>query len=74
MKRTHVNGLIDALAFVAFLFLLSTGMVLLYQLPPGSGGRQGFGTGQVPPSGRYSCFGGALDTSGEISTIGPPWS
>jgi hypothetical protein len=45
MKRTHVNGLIDALAFAAFLFLLSTGMVLLYQLPPGSGGRQGFGTG-----------------------------
>ena len=45
MNRTYLNFLIDALAFVAFLFLLSTGMVLLYQLPPGSGGRQGFGTG-----------------------------
>ena len=45
MNRTYLNFLIDALAFVAFLFLLSTGMILLYQLPPGSGGRQGFGTG-----------------------------
>jgi hypothetical protein len=45
MKRTSLNFVIDALAFVAFLCLLSTGMVLQYQLPPGSGGRQGFGTG-----------------------------
>lgn len=37
MKRTHMNLLIDVLAFVGFLLLVSTGILLLYQLPPGSG-------------------------------------
>jgi hypothetical protein len=46
MKRTHVNALIDAVAFLAFLLLLSTGFILEYQLPPGSGGLQGFGMGR----------------------------
>jgi hypothetical protein len=45
MKRTHLNALIDALAFAAFLILLTTGLLLEYQLPPGSGGLQGHGTG-----------------------------
>jgi len=45
MKRIHFNALIDAIAFVAFLLLLSTGLLLAHQLPPGSGGREGFGTG-----------------------------
>jgi hypothetical protein len=38
MKRTHLNALIDAVALVVFLFLLTTGLLLEYQLPPGSGG------------------------------------
>jgi hypothetical protein len=45
MKRTHLNELVDGLAFVAFLFLLTTGLLLEYQLPAGSGGAQGYGSG-----------------------------
>jgi hypothetical protein len=37
--------LIDALAFVLMLMLLSTGLVLAHQLPPGSGSLHGRGTG-----------------------------
>jgi len=45
MKRSNLNFLVDAASFVAFLFLLSTGLLLRYQLPPGSGGLEGRGTG-----------------------------
>jgi hypothetical protein len=46
MKPTHLNALIDAIAFIAFLFLLTTGLLLEYQLPPGSGGLHDRGAGQ----------------------------
>jgi hypothetical protein len=46
MKRTHVNALIDVAAFLSFVLLLSTGFILEYQLPPGSGGVDGFGIGR----------------------------
>jgi len=46
MKRTTWNMLIDALAFVAFVLLASTGFLLTYQLPPGSGGRDLLAAGQ----------------------------
>ncbi len=46
MKRPQLNFVIDAAAFVAFLSLLSTGLLLRYQLPPGSGGLAGRGTGR----------------------------
>lgn len=46
MKRTQLNFVIDATAFAAFFFLLSTGALLRYQLPPGSGGLHGRGAGQ----------------------------
>jgi hypothetical protein len=47
MKRTAINMAIDAAAFVAFVLLLSTGLLVRYQLPPGSGdiGHGGFGRG-----------------------------
>ncbi len=47
MRRSSLNFLIDALAFAALLLLLSTGMALEFQLPPGSGDREprGFGPG-----------------------------
>ena len=45
MKRTRLNFVIDAAAFAVFLFLVSTGMLLRYQLPPGSGGLHGRGVG-----------------------------
>ena len=46
MTRTHLNFVVDALAFAAFLLLASTGVLLRYQLPPGSGGLDGRGTGR----------------------------
>lgn len=45
MKRTQWNFAIDVAAFVAFLLLFSTGLLLRYQLPPGSGRLQGMGSG-----------------------------
>ena len=43
MTRTHVNFVIDALALAAFLALMSTGLILNFQLPPGSGDIHGRG-------------------------------
>ncbi|MCI0491795.1 MAG: DUF4405 domain-containing protein [Planctomycetes bacterium] len=45
MKRTQWNFAIDAMAFAAFLLLMSTGLLLRYQLPPGSGEVHVPGTG-----------------------------
>lgn len=45
MKRVRLNFVIDAMAMASFLFLASTGVLLRYQLPPGSGGLHGRGTG-----------------------------
>ncbi|MCW5520321.1 DUF4405 domain-containing protein [Aureitalea sp. L0-47] len=38
MKRSRKNFVIDSLAFMFFLFLVSTGIILHYLLPHGSGG------------------------------------
>jgi hypothetical protein len=46
MKRTQLNFAIDAAAFAAFLFLLSTGLLLRYQLAAGSGGLHAVGSGR----------------------------
>lgn len=45
MKRPRLNLLVDVLAFAAFLLLTSTGVLLRLQLPPGSGGHVGQGSG-----------------------------
>jgi hypothetical protein len=45
MKRTNLNLVIDCVAFAALLMLLSTGLVLEFQLPPGSGDRVPIGSG-----------------------------
>ena len=37
MKRATLISLIDILAFIAFLFLTTSGILLRYMLPPGSG-------------------------------------
>lgn len=37
MKRSTLISLIDAIAFIAFLFLTSSGILMRYLLPPGSG-------------------------------------
>jgi hypothetical protein len=46
MKRTQLNFAIDVAAFAAFLFLLTTGLLLRYQLPAGSGGLHATGVGR----------------------------
>ena len=37
MKRIHLNFIIDMIAFAGFVFLTTTGVILHYLLPPGSG-------------------------------------
>ena len=39
MRRPTLNFLVDAAAFVGFVFLVSTGVLMRYVLPPGSGKR-----------------------------------
>jgi hypothetical protein len=46
MKRPQLNFLVDAAAFVLFLLLMSTGLLLRYQLPPGSGELESHGPGR----------------------------
>jgi len=37
MKKSQQNFIIDALSLAAFLLLVSTGLLMRYALPPGSG-------------------------------------
>lgn len=37
MKKVSLNYLVDVFAFVEFVFLATTGVLLFYTLPPGSG-------------------------------------
>lgn len=46
MSRVKLNALIDVVAFAAMAMLFSTGLILQYLLPPGSGGLEGRGTGR----------------------------
>jgi hypothetical protein len=43
MRRTTVNFLVDAIAFLDLLGLIATGGIMKFVLPPGSGG--GYGRG-----------------------------
>ncbi|MDA0990190.1 MAG: DUF4405 domain-containing protein [Verrucomicrobia bacterium] len=45
MKRSTWISLIDVLAFISFLFLIATGLLIKYVLPAGSGGIEAHGTG-----------------------------
>lgn len=45
MKRSSWMLLIDAVAFVSFLFLIATGLLIRYVLPAGSGQIEGYGAG-----------------------------
>jgi len=38
MKRIHLNFIIDSFAFVGFILLTATGILMRYILPPGSDG------------------------------------
>lgn len=46
MKRPQLNFLVDTAAFVLFLLLMSSGLLLRYQLPPGSGELENRGPGR----------------------------
>jgi len=46
MKRVHLNALVDAVALIGFMCLASTGLILRFQLPPGSGELVGRGQGR----------------------------
>ena len=37
MKRLNANAAVDAIAFTGFVFLIATGVLMRYVLPPGSG-------------------------------------
>jgi len=45
LKRSTLNFWIDSVAFVGFIFMISTGFILRYVLPPGSGRTLGSGSG-----------------------------
>ena len=52
MRRTTLNFIVDAIAFVDLLLLATTGTILKWALPPGSGGhgygyRGGRGPGDI---------------------------
>ena len=41
MKRPTLNLIVDGLALTGFVFLISTGLIMHFVLPPGSGGGPG---------------------------------
>ena len=43
MKRTTLNLVVDAISFLDLLLLATTGAIMRWVLPPGSGGGQGHG-------------------------------
>jgi hypothetical protein len=45
MKRVNLNFGIDLVAFFALLMLISTGLLIEFRLPPGSGGHEPYGHG-----------------------------
>jgi type IV secretory pathway TrbL component len=45
MKRVNLNFGIDLAAFFALLMLISTGLLIEFRLPPGSGGHEPYGHG-----------------------------
>jgi len=44
IERRNLNIAIDTLIFFNFLFLIFTGLILKYRLPPGTGGGGGEGS------------------------------
>ena len=45
MNRTALNAIVDAVAYAGIIALATTGLMLRYQMPPGSGGLHGMGSG-----------------------------
>lgn len=45
MSRTALNAIVDAIAYTGLVVLATTGLMLRWQMPPGSGGLHGMGAG-----------------------------
>jgi hypothetical protein len=45
MSRTALNAIVDAVAYAGIVVLATTGLMLRWQMPPGSGGLHGMGPG-----------------------------
>ena len=45
MSRTALNAIVDAVAYAGLVVLATTGLMLRWQMPPGSGGLHGMGSG-----------------------------
>lgn len=45
MSRTALNAIVDAVAYAGLVVLATTGLMLRWQMPPGSGGLHGMGAG-----------------------------
>ena len=45
MSRTALNAIVDAVAYAGMVVLATTGLMLRWQMPPGSGGLHGMGSG-----------------------------
>jgi hypothetical protein len=45
MSRTALNAIVDAIAYAGLVALAATGLMLRWQMPPGSGGLHGMGAG-----------------------------
>ncbi len=45
MSRTELNAIVDAIAYAGLVVLATTGLMLRWQMPPGSGGLHGMGPG-----------------------------
>jgi hypothetical protein len=45
MSRTALNAIVDAVAYAGLVALATTGLMLRWQMPPGSGGLHGMGSG-----------------------------
>jgi hypothetical protein len=45
MSRTTLNAIVDAVAYAGLVVLATTGLMLRWQMPPGSGGLHGMGSG-----------------------------
>ena len=63
MSRTALNAIVDAVAYAGIVVLATTGLMLRWQMPPGSGGLHGMGSG--------SGAGGQPTRNGRLGTQPP---
>ena len=71
MSRTALNAIVDAVAYAGLVVLATTGLMLRWQMPPGSGGLHGMGSGSAGAGTALSrSSGDSAATNGAAFTIG----